>query len=109
MGWSWKQRRRCPFEGKKAYRLDQAAGQIQGLPESFDVGHLPVRNPLVAKSTTFLKARHYPMYFIYSLGPHYNTVRSVLLLSTFTAEETEAQKLNGRPTVLQLVHERAGV
>lgn len=49
------------------------------------------------------------MYFIYSLGPHHNTVRSVLLLSTFTSEETEAQKLKGRPTVLQLVHERAGV
>lgn len=49
------------------------------------------------------------MYFIYSLRPHYSTVRPVLLLSPFTAEDTEAQKLSGRPTVLQLVRKQAGI
>ena len=33
LGWSWEQRQRYHFEGKKALRLDQVPGQIKGLPE----------------------------------------------------------------------------
>ena len=51
MGWSWEQRQRYHFEGKKALHLDQVPGQLKGSQNNamLDVFTL-VRNPLVAKN-----------------------------------------------------------